>query len=138
MTNPLKGEVSLEADGTAYIIVFDINALCALEDKSGKSAMKLFEALSDNPDLRTLRLLVWAGLQSHIKGLTLDGAGEIMQAVGMAGLAEKLGEAARKAFPAANIEGAGGSAPDPQSPPEKAAAKGGTGSSSTASGESST
>lgn len=80
-----------------YTLTFTTNALCAFEDVSGVPIIQVADA--DQMGATRLRQLVWAGL-SHEK-LSLDEAGEIIDALGFEKASKLVGNAMEKAFPAA-------------------------------------
>ena len=65
----------LTLNGRDYPLSFSINALCCLEEKTGLSLTKLQSA-----QLSCLRGLLWCGLMEANPGLTLEGAGEMLDA----------------------------------------------------------
>lgn len=118
--NAARGEAKL-GDHT---LVFDFNALCALEEAMGQPVATVFASMQPGPDgeaptvpLRTFRALVWAGLQAHHPGTSEQQAGNLIQANGGA---QAAADAITAAFAAAMPEAKDGG--DPQ------AAAGGTGS----------
>jgi len=94
------GKVAFEAGGKGYTLQFTTNALCALEDKAGDSYRVALElaAGADNPLLvskKTLRFMFWAGVVGG--SLTLEQAGDLVDAIGH----RRATEIAREAFDAA-------------------------------------
>lgn len=82
MANPHRGEVELKAGEKTYTLVYTINALCELEEETGKSVdLLIAEINTDKPKLSAIRALFWAGLRTHHK-MTVEEAGEVMQAAG--------------------------------------------------------
>ena len=65
----------LSLNGRDYPLRFSINALCCLEEKTGLS----LSALQSAP-FSCLRGLIWCGLMEGEKGLTLDDAGDLLDA----------------------------------------------------------
>ena len=65
----------LTLNGRDYPLRFSINALCCLEEKTGLSLAQLQSA-----QFSCLRGLIWCGLMEAEKGLTLEGAGELLDA----------------------------------------------------------
>jgi hypothetical protein len=114
--NPIKGEVAFEADGQAYILVMDFNALCILEDSLDLGVQEIVARLETQVRGGFLRSLVWAGLQEHQPGITEKAAGQIVGAYGFDKTVALVIEGFAKAFP--KREAATG-ALDPQPPPAK-------------------
>lgn len=60
-------------DGREYALRYSVNAVCCLEDKLGSLETLLKTRLS------CLRGLLWCGLLETEKGMTLEGAGALLQ-----------------------------------------------------------
>lgn len=66
MSNPLRGEASIDIGGLAFKLVLDVNAFCCAQEVTGKKMLEMVEAFTlDADDLVTLRALFWAALQKH-------------------------------------------------------------------------
>jgi len=104
MPNKAKGEVGFEAGGKAYTLVYTINALCELEGILGDGAAAAGLGTEGALSVRRLRAFLWAGLQRHHKGISLDAAGDIIGTIGPTRAVLVVGEAMAAAFP----ENAGG------------------------------
>ena len=65
----------LTLNGVDYPLRFSINALCCLEEKTGLNLAQLQSA-----QFSCLRGLIWCGLMESEKGLTLTGAGDLLDA----------------------------------------------------------
>lgn len=83
--NPLKGEVAFEVEGEAYKLVLDFNALCELEAALGPG--------DDRNGPRASRATLWAAMQRHHEGLTLDDAGDLIAALTLPKVRELIAEA---------------------------------------------
>jgi hypothetical protein len=130
MTNPHRGQVSVEIDGETLKLEYTIDALCQLEDRFGISAMDILVRVSEQRTLSLTRTLIWGALREHHPTITEKQAGEMMRAEGGGVLAGKTLEAFISAWP----EGDGEANPptaQPESPPPA-----GIGESSSASGSS--
>ncbi|MFZ5736309.1 MAG: hypothetical protein ACOY6K_05440 [Pseudomonadota bacterium] len=124
MGGHLKGDVDLPAGDTVYRLRFSIDALCTLEDISGKSFPEIAAELQDPAKARIgrVRQLLYAALRQHHPAIDLREAGEIiLTAGGMVAVMEKVGEAFAAAFPQAE-KGSGRAAENPptSAPPAKA------------------
>jgi hypothetical protein len=116
--NPLKGEFGFTCGGVEYVLVYTVDALCALEDRLNMSVVQIGEAFGGDPRLTFLRIVFHAGLHEYHPDLTPKQAGELMQAYGL----EKAGNMVGTAFMAAFGEPeAGAATADPQTAPEPAA-----------------
>jgi len=80
MANRFRGEATASVDGKVYTLRFDFNAMVAFEDKTGASAMAVFEGFEkgDNISAKHLRTMVWAMLQRHHKDATEELAGDLL------------------------------------------------------------
>ncbi len=65
----------LTLNGRDYPLRFSINALCCLEEKTGMSLARLQSA-----QFTCLRGLIWCGLMEAEKGMTLEAAGDLLDA----------------------------------------------------------
>lgn len=120
MANRVKGEISFEAEGKTWTLVFSVNALCELEAATGKTVAAIAAEAGDpeRMSLGLLRSMVWAGLTDRHGGeVDVKRAGALMTAIGAQAVGEKVGEAFSLAFPATK-----GGEPDPRT-----GAKAGTG-----------
>lgn len=100
MANKHKGETSFVSDGKAYILRYDVNAICDLEDKTGKTVSVLIEELGgDNVSMRLVRSVFASGISPEVDEKT---AGAIMSELGMAEVTGLIGQAFQLAFPDAN------------------------------------
>lgn len=103
MANKQKGEVAISALGRDLTLKFSTNALCELEDLTGKSAIEVANSLDDEKSvtMKLLRQLVYSGLL-HNDGdqISLKDTGEIIDEIGHAVIGEKIAEAFVLAFPA--------------------------------------
>lgn len=106
MANPLRGEVDLVAGGTTYTLRMSINEIVQLETLLDMGVMEISVLLGEgvNPRLGAWRAALWASLQCHHKGTTLEDAGEIIAAAGFPNVMAKVGEALQAAFPAPEPE----------------------------------
>jgi len=96
----IKGELGFEADGVRFVVVYDSNAMCALEAEVDTDAMGIIALVQKPRSFRNGRLLLWGGLQQHHPDLTLADAGRLMTAVGGLGKAyDMVSEALILAFP---------------------------------------
>lgn len=131
MDLPLKGEVSFEANGAVYRLVFDITAMMALEAHYAALDQTEIASLLDAPRVTDLVHFFHAGLQRHHAELTEAQARAVFEALGTGAAIRTVKIAFLGAYdiPA--------EAAVPPNPPKAPAAKAGTGPSSTASGSSS-
>lgn len=120
MANPIKGEVDLVVGPVTYTLKMSINAIIQLETLLDKGVMEISALLSDPANMRlgTWRAALWASLQAHHKGTTLDDAGDIIAEASLPTVMTAVGEALQSAFPSS----------DPAAKPNpRKASRGGTG-----------
>jgi len=102
MANPVKGEAGFDVEGQAYVLAFDINAMCEVEYVLNLSTDQILKALAFSPPLHVVRALLWGGLRRHHPDIDLIGAGALIESAGGPGLAlDKIGQALISAFPEA-------------------------------------
>jgi hypothetical protein len=89
--------VSFSVAGRKHKFVFTTNALCAFEDVSGMSIAGIVDP--SRAGVKLMRQLVWAGLIHE--DISMDEAGDLIDAVGMVKISELVGKAMEKAFPEA-------------------------------------
>ncbi len=99
-----KGQVTFKAQGKTWALKFTTNAMCAYEDASGEyftAVAKHFAAMQDGQfPIGVIRRLFWAGLLDCAPDLDLEGAGDLLDHVGLTRASEIVGEAFQAAFPA--------------------------------------
>lgn len=116
MANPHKGEVAFEAGGKSYTLRYSIDAICALEEATGKGIVALSTELSaaGTISMGLLRQVVWAGLREQHPDVDLKCAGElIVDAGGLTKMIEYVGSALSRAFPQPEEPAAGAAARPP-------------------------
>lgn len=101
--NPLKGEVDLVAGEESYVLALSINEIVKLEELLDVGIVEIAAWFANPEQIRVgnMRATLWAGLQRHHPGLTLDDAGDIIAAAGLGPVVQKLGEAIQASFPEA-------------------------------------
>lgn len=112
MANPLKGEISFQADGKEYVLQYSNNALVELEDRLDRGIVDISDELvrwskePKNLRLGTIRAVFWAGLRQYHPEVDLIEAGELItRAGGLLKAAELIGKAFERAFPAPETKG---------------------------------
>jgi hypothetical protein len=103
MANPQRGQVSLVAGDTTYMLSFSVNALCELEEAMDMPVAKIADSLNDAGNVRmsTIRVVVWAALRDHHDAVTVKDAGRIVTEAGIPVAMEAVGKAFALAFPEA-------------------------------------
>lgn len=102
MANPHRGEVALQVGDQTYTLSFSVNAICELEDAFGnKPVGQVLLAMNDEGgiSMKTVRTIIWAGLQDHHKDLDEHAAGVIASEVGVTKIMKKIEEAMKLAYP---------------------------------------
>lgn len=90
----MKGTVAFTAEGQGYTLLLDFNALCDLSEE----LPDLMSGGQELTDPRKIRTVFHAGLKRHHPDVSLENAGDIIQAVGVATAAELLGKAFEASF----------------------------------------
>lgn len=99
-----KGEVAFVVGKKTYVLQYTYDAICQLEETTGKT---LIELASEMQDIKTLRMtrvreIFHAGLIEHHPDITVKQAGELILAAGGAiAVMGKFNEALIAAFPKA-------------------------------------
>lgn len=94
-----NGKLHFEASGKSFVLAYDINALCRVEDALGIEDVKqLQEVMSKGMSFRKLRTLFCCGLTPEVTEVE---AGEVIQELGVTDATAKIGEAFKAAFPTA-------------------------------------
>lgn len=101
MANKHRGEVALEVDGATISMRLSANALCELEGVLQRSAPEVFASLGQI-DFRSVRAIIWASLTESKPGITLSGAGTIIDAIGIKTAVAKIAELVSVTFPQAD------------------------------------
>jgi len=101
--NPLKGETELKAGEETYILALSINELVRLEQLLDVGIIEIAEWFNDPRRIRVgnMRAILWAALQRHHEGTTLEQAGDIISVVGLGQIVDTLGTAVQASFPEA-------------------------------------
>jgi hypothetical protein len=103
-------EVPLKAGDETVVLYAGNRALRLIERETGTPLTELGPAL-DRGDVTTLTTVAWALMRQHRPDLSLDDVDGIIDLAGYEALLEAVGEAVRRAFPAANAaDGDGGKA----------------------------
>lgn len=93
----MRGGIPFDALGKRHELRFTTNALCRIQDRTGKSMKDILGELADpKMILPTYRLLIAEGA-----GVTLEDAGDIMDDIGMAKVDDLVAAALKLAFPPA-------------------------------------
>ena len=98
------GELTFNALGSNFVMVFDFNALCEIEDELDMPVAELQETMQ-SPRMKTVRTIFRIGLGRHHPHVDDVGAGEIIGDIGLQRSADLIGEAFSAAFPQASGEG---------------------------------
>lgn len=94
--NPQRGQVAFSADGKEYTLRFGTNELCVIEAATGKGVPQLVAELQATPYVTTMRAMVAGGVRP---AMSLEDAGELIDALGYDRVGELVGQALALAFP---------------------------------------
>lgn len=82
----MQGKISLEYQGRTYPLTINYAALCSFEEITGKNGFAMLNLLAAGGlqaglvSARDLRALIYGGLHAHDESVTLEQAGEILDA----------------------------------------------------------
>ena len=117
MANPFRGEASFDIEGKAFRVRFSWNAAAEYEEAAGKALSDaLLDIAREKLSARSLRAMLWAGLQEHHPDVTLRQAGEMIDAMGRAEAQRVMGVALRYFFPELDPDDQAGAEADPPIP----------------------
>ena len=115
MSNQFRGEASFEVEGKAFRVRFSWNAAAEYEEAAGKHLSDaLFDIAREKLSARSLRAMLWAGLQEHHADVTVKDAGRLIDKMGRKEAQRVMGVALRYFFP--ELETAQEKDPDPPAP----------------------
>lgn len=115
MPNPLRGEASFETEGRTYRLHYTWNAAADFEEVAGRPLSDaLLDVAREKLSAKSLRAMLWAGLQEHHEEVTLKEAGRLIDRIGRREAQRVMGVALRYFFP--ELEPEEGKAPDPPGP----------------------
>ena len=95
MSNPHRGEVAFAVGDQTYTLFYGTNSICELEDKLGQNLAEIVAGLGQ---LKVMRAVLWAGLLRH-HNMSLEEAGDVMDAAGVPATVEAVNKAIFTAFP---------------------------------------
>lgn len=79
MANRFKGKVTTSVEGQEYTLVLDFNAMAEFEDRHGKNALDVLQAMEQGKgSAKDMRALVHVCLLTHQPDATLEEAGDIL------------------------------------------------------------
>ena len=114
MANALRGEASFEAGGRTYHLKYDWNAAAEFEEAAGRPLSDaLLDVAREKLSAKSLRAMLWAGLQEHHPEVTLKEAGRLIDRIGRREAQRVMGVALRYFFPELEPEGDGKAAGPP-------------------------
>ena len=123
MGNPHRGEASFDVEGKAFRVRFSWNAAAEYEEAAGKPLSDaLFDIARERLSARSLRAMLWAGLQEHHQDVTLKEAGRLIDKMGRKEAQRVMGVALRYFFP--ELEPSESPGADPPMPAAPAGAAG--------------
>lgn len=111
-------QIVIDRDGEqqTYTLRFSIRAMAALQDHYGLASLDAVgRKLQDTENLaiQDMVAIMWAGLRTHHRDMTMDHAMDILDELGVEGMQRTLGEAMDGAMPEAE-DGEGDSTDRPQ------------------------
>lgn len=86
-----------------HILTFNVNTFCDLEDEfevaDVNGVLEVMQSLEAAPSFRVLRKIFYAALRGEHKDMTLEGAGDVISAVGLEEATEAMQNAVADVFP---------------------------------------
>jgi hypothetical protein len=82
MSSKERGDVVRKIGGETYTFRLSFNAMCDLEEVTGKPLPELLAQIVENPSVSVLRDVVWAALREHQPDADQRLAGSICGAIG--------------------------------------------------------
>ncbi len=105
--NPAGAETRFETkDGRKFVAVFDIDAICALEDLRDRPVVQILVQVLQGR-IGFVRDALWCGLRRHHDAMTLAEVGELMRDIEGANASEIVTAALKASFPAPKKPGEG-------------------------------
>ena len=101
MTNPIRGDIDLQAGDEHFTLRMSVNAIIELETLLDMGVNQVARLLGNTKDFRlgTLRAVLWAALREHHKGVTLEEAGAIIAKAGANVVLDAVSQALASTFP---------------------------------------
>lgn len=84
-----KNMVAISLDGKERNLFYNLNSLEIIEDNTGQS----LDAVTKNMNMKTLKVLVYAGLVHEDKELTIDAVGDMIGFEDIQRVSEAIGQA---------------------------------------------
>jgi hypothetical protein len=114
VANALRGEAEFTVDGRAYKVRYSWNSAADFEDALQGRALSdaLLDVAKQRLSAKSLRAMLWAGLQENHPEVTLKEAGDLIGRMGRREAQRVMGAALRYYFP----ELEEGKDPDPPKP----------------------
>lgn len=101
MANRQRGEVTFEANGETWTMKIGTNAMCEIEEATGKSISEVGKLLGNEKtaSMSLMRAVFWGSLQEHHDGITLKQAAGLIDEIGAGEAGALIGKAFEAAFP---------------------------------------
>lgn len=94
----MKGFNNLKLGGKERRIIFDLNALCDLEEKYG-DIYGVLDNLGKSPKMRDIRYLLFIGLKQDDESLTEKEVGQLITLKNMNEVVDSIGKALGDSMP---------------------------------------
>jgi hypothetical protein len=101
MANRERGEVEFQSLGKAWTLKLGVNAMCEIEDATGKSISEIGALLGDpkTATIKLLRTVMWGALRDHHDDIAAKDVGAVIDGIGMNEAGRLIGEAFTAATP---------------------------------------
>lgn len=101
MANPQRGEVQLKAGDDTYVLRLTFNGICELEQVLDMPSSEIDQLVRNPATVRSAqwRAILWACLRDKHADVDLEGAGAIIDAVGVENAVKAIYDALRVSQP---------------------------------------
>ncbi|WP_315920440.1 hypothetical protein [Mesorhizobium sp. SP-1A] len=101
MANRERGEVAFDALGQSWTLKLGTNAMCEIEDATGKTFSEVGELMGDQKrvTIKLMRTVFWGALREQHEDVTIKQAGAVIDDIGMQEAGRLIGEAFQAAMP---------------------------------------
>lgn len=104
MANNVKVKnIKIKLDGKKHELIYDMNAMCEIEDKYGDVETAFAQLENNNKVFNTLRFLLWAGMLHEDEELTLYKVGKMINFLDI-NRVEELVESLNKAIDVTGVK----------------------------------
>lgn len=96
MSNSKRGGVSFNSEAGNFVLRYNTNALCRIEDETGKPVSEILETMQDAPSIKMMRTIFGAGLSP---AQSPEDVGDLIDELTFAEVSNLVERAFKLAFP---------------------------------------